>query len=160
MNVSAVLTAVSLLWGCATPTTPRPGDANASPPQAASDAAATPGEAPSSMRITVGSNVFRATLRDNETTAALAAILPLTVTMTELNGNEKYVRLASDLPDAATNPGTIRAGDLMLYGEDTLVLFYKTFSTSYRYTPIGRIDDVSGLAAALGTGEVTVTFEP
>jgi hypothetical protein len=158
MNVSTVLTAASLLWGCATPTTPRPADAKASSPPA-SDAAATPGDAPSSMRVTVGARVFRATLLDNGTTLALAAILPLTVTMTELNGNEKYVRLASDLPDAATSPGTVRAGDLMLYGENTLVLFYQTFSTSYRYTPIGRIDDVSGLAAALGAGDVTVRFE-
>ena len=79
--------------------------------------------------------------------------------MVELNGNEKYVDLSRNLPTNAANPGTIQNGDLMLYGSATLVLFYKTFSTSYSYTKLGRIDDVTGLAAALGAGNVTVSFE-
>ena len=83
----------------------------------------------------------------------------MTLEMIELNDNEKYVRLPSSLPANASNPGTIQAGDLMLYGSNTLVLFYESFSTSYTYTKIGRIDDASGLAAALGTGNVKVSFE-
>jgi hypothetical protein len=79
--------------------------------------------------------------------------------MVELNGNEKYVDLPKSLPAGASNPGTIRSGDLMLYSSSTLVLFYKTFSTSYNYTKLARIDDVNGLVAALGPGNVTVTFE-
>ena len=77
----------------------------------------------------------------------------------ELHGNEKYYYLSKGLPTASSNPGTIRTGDLMLYGSTCVVLFYETFSTSYTYTRLGRITNPSGLASALGSGGVNVTFE-
>lgn len=113
----------------------------------------------SKMKIKIGNSTFTATLYDNATATAFKSLLPLTVSMNELNANEKYADLSRNLPTSAANPGTIQNGDLMLYGSSTLVLFYKTFSTSYSYTKLGRIDDVSGLVAALGTGNVSVTFE-
>lgn len=111
------------------------------------------------LKITIGTNTLTATLYNNATVTAFKTRLPMTVNMKELNGNEKYVDLPENLPANASNPGTIQTGDLMLYGSNTLVLFYKSFSTAYSYTPMGRIDDTSGLAAALGSGNVTVTFE-
>lgn len=111
------------------------------------------------LKITVGSNTFHATVYNNATSKAFIARLPLTINMTELNGNEKYFDLPDNLPANASNPGTIQTGDLMLYGSHTLVLFYKTFSTSYNYTRLARISDPSGLAAALGSGNVIVKFE-
>lgn len=111
------------------------------------------------LKISVGKNTFTATLDNNATVTAFKTRWPLTVNMKELNSNEKYFDLPGNLPANASNPGSIQAGDLMLYGSNTLVLFYKSFSTSYNYTPIGRINDASGLAAALGSGNITVTFE-
>jgi len=111
------------------------------------------------INIIVGSKTFTATLADSETGEAFAALLPLTVTMNELNGNEKYHYLSSSLPTAAYQPGTINAGDLMLYGNNCVVLFYETFNSSYSYTRIGAIDNPSGLAEALGVGNVSVRFE-
>jgi hypothetical protein len=115
--------------------------------------------AASKMKIKIGNSTFTATLYDNAAAAAFKAMLPLKVNMTELNGNEKYVELPRNLTTKASNPETIQAGDLMLYGSSTLVLFYKTFSTSYNYTQLGRIDDSKRLAAAVGSGNVSVTFE-
>ena len=111
------------------------------------------------INIIIGSKAFSATLADSETGEAFAALLPLTVTMNELNGNEKYHYLSTSLPTAAYQPGTIHAGDLMLYGNNCVVLFYETFNTSYSYTRLGAIDNPSGLASALGSGNVSVRFE-
>lgn len=110
------------------------------------------------IEISVSGKVFSAELADSETGRAFAAMLPLTLRMSELNGNEKYHYLEEDLPAAASCPGRIEAGDLMLYGRDCVVLFYESFSTSYSYTRIGRIADAEGLAEALGTGSAEVVF--
>lgn len=113
----------------------------------------------SKIRITVNSKIFSATLLDNHSAQAWQQLLPLTIHMNELNGNEKYGDLPKSLPINPINPKAIANGDIMLYGSETLVLFYKTFPTSYSYTKLGRIDDTTGLASALGTRDVTVTFE-
>lgn len=110
------------------------------------------------IRITLDGAVFSGKLRDNAAARALLALLPLTLDMSELNGNEKYYNLPERLPTDTREVGQIRTGDLMLYGPDCLVLFYKDFRTSYRYTRLGYIEDTRGLAAALGTGSVRVVL--
>ena len=111
------------------------------------------------IRIRVGSTTFTATLLSNPTVTAFKARLPMTVSMSELNGNEKLYNFPTRLPTNSANPGTIHTGDLMLYGSTTLVLFYKTFPTVYSYTKLGQIDNPAGLETALGSGSVTVSFE-
>ena len=110
------------------------------------------------LNITVGTNTFTATLYNNTTVTAFKQRLSTTINMKELNSNEKFFDLPGKLPANASNLGTIQAGDLMLYGSNTLVLFYKSFATSYSYTAMGRIDDTSGLTSALGSGNITVRF--
>lgn len=113
----------------------------------------------SKMKITVGTAVFTATLNDNASATAFKAMLPLSIKMEDLNSNEKFFNFPGTLPTSASSVGNIQVGDLMLYGNNCLVLFYKGFNTSYSYTRLGKIDNVTGLVAALGSGDVNVRFE-
>lgn len=110
------------------------------------------------LQITVSGQSFRGELYDNETAKAFAAMLPITLNMQELNGNEKYHYFDAPLPTDPSRPSGIHTGDLMLYGNNCLVLFYEDFATSYSYTPIGRLDDPTGLERALGSGSAEITF--
>ena len=110
------------------------------------------------MWMTVGERRFAITLTNNAAARAFAAQVPLTLDMSELNGNEKHADLPKGLPPNASRPGTIRAGDLMLYGTNTVVAFYSTFNSSYSYTRLGRIDGPTGLAQALGPRGIRVVF--
>ena len=110
--------------------------------------------------IDIHGTMFTAQLEDNATARAFLDLLPTTLTMDELNGNEKYHYLDSSLPSEPQRVGTIHAGDIMLYGSDCIVLFYQTFRTPYSYTRIGSIADPGRLAHALGAGAASVTFTP
>ena len=130
-----------------------------SPGVAAADAVPAPvRQKESHMWMNVGERRFAITLTDNSAARAFAAQLPLTLNMSELNGNEKHADLPKALPANASRPGTIRNGDLMLYGANTLVVFYLTFDSSYSYTRIGRVDDPTNLAQALGPRSVRIEF--
>lgn len=110
------------------------------------------------MWMTVGERRFAITLADTAAAGAFAAQLPLTLDMAELNGNEKHADLPVALPTDASRPGTIRNGDLMLYGSNTVVVFYEPFRSAYSYTRLGHVDDPAGLAEALGRRGVRVVF--
>ena len=111
------------------------------------------------MILGVDGKSFTAVLEDNETARALVDRLPLSIPMVELNGNEKYYQFAEPLPANPQSVNRVEAGDIMLFQDDCLVIFYEGHSTSYPYTPIGKIGETEGLATALGTGNVTVELE-
>ena len=111
------------------------------------------------MTILIGNTSFTVTLDDSETVRKFIGLLPMTLNMSELNGNEKYHNLSQSLPAASNSSGNIKKGDLMLYGANCIVLFYKDFSTGYSYTRLGKIDNPDGLEEAVGKGSVTVTFK-
>jgi len=113
------------------------------------------------IKITAAGKIHTATMMDNVTTEAFMKMLPLSMKMFELNHNEKYCKLPQQLPGKAVRPGTIHAGDLMIWDGDykSLVLFYKTFSSQYSYVKLGTVDNPDALAGALGSGDVEVKFE-
>ncbi|MBR2998704.1 hypothetical protein IKF34_03000 [Candidatus Saccharibacteria bacterium] len=84
-------------------------------------------------------------LEENSTTSALVKLLPLDITMNDLNKNEKYAYLDKSLPTNTYSPKHIEAGDVMLFGDNCLVIFYESFDTSYSYSKIGHIDNLPEL---------------
>lgn len=106
------------------------------------------------VEVTINDKEYTINLENNETAREFLNHLPLELNMSELNGNEKYVYIDFTLPTNATNPKQISAGDVMLYGNNCLVIFYETFNTQYNYTKIGHIDNLSNL----GNSSISVKF--
>ena len=93
-------------------------------------------------------------LEENSTTSALVKLLPLDITMNDLNKNEKYAYLDNSLPTNTYSPKHIEAGDVMLFGDNCLVIFYESFDTSYSYSKIGRINNMP----SLGDGNISISI--
>ena len=97
------------------------------------------------VKVIINDKEYTIDLEDNETANSFASLLPQEFDMNELNGNEKYVYLDNTLPTSSYSPKRINAGDVMLYGNNCLVVFYKSFDTSYSYTKIGHINNLPDL---------------
>ena len=102
--------------------------------------------------VKINNEKFEINLEENSTTSALTKLLPLDITMDDLNKNEKYVYLEDSLPTNTYSPNHIEAGDVMLFGDNCLVVFYKSFDTNYDYTKIGHIDNLP----ELGEGSILI----
>ena len=109
----------------------------------------------SNIKVIVDGKTYNAKVEENETAQSLVNMLPLELNMSELNGNEKYIYLDKTLPTNSYSPNHIEVGDMMLYGNDCLVVFYKSFDTPYSYTKIGHIENF----VDLGSKDVVVKFE-
>ena len=112
------------------------------------------------INLIVNNKNFGATLNNNETTRQLVQMFPITLNMSDLHSNEKYNYLDSSLTTNSSRPSRINSGDIKLYGNNCLVVFYKSFSNSYDYTDLGKVDDVDGFISELGSGSVDIRFEP
>ena len=108
--------------------------------------------------ITIENKKYEAILYDNSTTKELIKKFPITITMSDLNGNEKYYNFSKSFPTSSENVANINKGDIMLFGDNCLVIFYKSFSTRYKYTKLGYIKNTEDLENSLGKGDIEITF--
>ena len=109
----------------------------------------------SNMIVIINDKEYKVDLENNETVKSFLNILPKEFNMSELNGNEKYVYMDESLPTNSSNPKHINRGDIMLYGDNCLVIFYKSFDTNYSYTKIGHISNLEDL----GNNNIKVQFK-
>ncbi len=112
------------------------------------------------MKVTIGQSTFNAELANTKAAQELTALLPLTLEMQDHLSNEKFAELPKSLTRSDSTVGRIEAGDIMLWSGDTLVVFYESFQSSYRYTKLGKIQNADKLKNAVGAGKVKMTFAP
>lgn len=113
-----------------------------------------------SVDIIINNNTFSAKLYTSDSTEELINQFPMTINMNEMNGNEKYYYMSSSLTQDEEDIKNIKSGDIMLYGSDCIVIFYKDFETSYKYTRLGYIEDKEKLSDILkNNNEVKITFQ-
>ena len=104
------------------------------------------------VTLSINNKEYNIEFENNDTVSELIEHLPLSLTMNELNGNEYYEYLDFNLKTNSENVKSIKAGDVMLYGNNCLVIFYESFNTSYSYTRIGHINNIESLEEDLKSG--------
>ena len=147
--LAGALTAAMLLMGCAAASSQLA--ASSSETESVEDTAM-------KMKIEVNGSTFTATLADNAAADALVDWVeegPVTLELSDYAGFEKVGPLGDSLP-ADDRQTTTTAGDIVLYQGNQVVIFYG--SNSWSYTRLGRVDDLTGWAEALGSGDVTAVF--
>lgn len=108
--------------------------------------------------ITIKNKKYEAILYDNSATKELIKKFPITITMSDLNGNEKYYNFSKSFSTSSENVANINKGYIMLFGDNCLVIFYKSFSTRYKYTKLGYIKNTEDLESSFGKGDIEITF--
>lgn len=111
------------------------------------------------IEIKIEDKIFKATLLDNQTSKAFIKKLPLTITMEDYNQNEKFYRFSEKFPVDPTKIENIKTGDIVFYETNFFVIFYEDFKTQYAYTPIGTINNISGLKEVLKKKKVIVELK-
>ena len=109
----------------------------------------------SNIKVTINNKTYNLDLENNNTVEEFINLLPQEYNMNDLNNNEKYVYIDKSLSTNSYNPKHIEKGDVMLFGNNCLVIFYESFDTSYTYTKIGHIDNLDDL----GNGSIIAKFE-
>ena len=110
--------------------------------------------------ISIGDKHLTATLNDSPAAEHFAALLPLTFTMTDLFGQQKYVRLPNNLPEAAPLMQTFEVGHIAYWSPGPgISIFYgkgRVLPDSGLYL-LGKIE--SGLELHNKPGSIEITIE-
>ena len=115
---------------------------------------------PRQFYITAGDTTFTAVFADNSSGEALEELLAqgdLTLSMSDYGNFEKVGSLGIQLPQN-NEQITTGPGDVILYQGSSITIYYDT--NTWNFTRLGTIQDVTreDLLAALGEGDVEVTF--
>jgi len=112
------------------------------------------------LRMSIGGTPVEVAWEDNEAVEALRELCKdqaLTIDMSMYGGFEQVGSIGTSLPQDDVQT-TTKAGDIMLYSGDQMVVFYG--SNTWAYTPLGHITDKSEdeLTQLLANGDTTLTI--
>ncbi len=97
---------------------------------------------------------------NNETVAQIrddAFAKPIVVEMSMYGGNEQFGSLGKTYPSSNTHI-TTQCGDIVLYNNDSIVVFYG--SNTWSYTKLGKINlSDDKVIALLSNGDITLTLK-
>ena len=104
------------------------------------------------VRITVGDKSFIAELADTKAAKQLEKALAtesISIKMTAVNSQYIHGNVANrEFPSSAEESGIMDAGDIMMQGNNELVLFYAVNTSNDRLTRIGKIREEDRTAFA------------
>ena len=113
-----------------------------------------PNEVVETMRINISGNEYIVNLEDNDTAKLLASKLPQEFQMRDKDRNKKYIYLSFKLPANPEKLKRLEKGDVILSGNDCLIVVYNAFETDESFTKIGHTDDLP----TLGYDNVVMRF--
>ena len=113
-----------------------------------------------SLKMSIGDTAVEVEWEQNEPVEALAKLAetePLVIEMSMYGGFEQVGSLGESLPRNDVQI-TTKAGDIVLYSGNQIVVFYG--SNSWAYTRLGHITDKTAeeMAELLSGGDVTITI--
>ena len=113
------------------------------------------------IRLSVNNKVLTATLADNKTARDFISLLPLTLTMNDLFGREKYAHLPRAISQEGKRTHTYQIGDLAYWSPGPDVAIYYRNDGEKIPDPgiivIGKIE--SGVEALNVPGSIRATVE-
>ena len=97
------------------------------------------------MTLNFGGKAYTAISTSTKTTKSFIESLPVTIQMTDVDGNEKYGCMYYKIATESPKTNVVTKGDVLLFGESCVIVAYKDFKSSSKYTKLGHIDNVDDL---------------
>jgi hypothetical protein len=154
MRLVATLVLLLLVASCGTESGARP-DQTGNADNAGTGPSPTTGGTATRIELAAGAGVVRGQLEDTRAGRDFAAMLPLTLTVSDFHATEKISHLPRPVTTDGAPAGTTPApGDISFYTPwGNLALFYRDFGYSPGLVRLGRLDPGGAeLLAALDNG--------
>lgn len=116
-------------------------------------------EAIESIVLHIGNEKYVAFIENSDAAQEFAKQAPFGLDMKDENGKAKTYtgrdKFDHTKPEVT---GRLQDGDLLLLGNDTIVLVYKDFDTEEEYTRLGWVQNAYELKDVLGSGDISIDF--